>query len=328
VLAPGASARDAKQLEAELRAALARTGAAAGPAIPGDPPMVSIMAGYVEHARATLRSPDTAIHHAARIGPWVELYRASQARECAAHIVRDMSRPMPQPDGTTRPAYAPATINRSLGTLKKALALAWDRGATPENYGARVKRLAEHNAREVLLTVDDVRRLANHCSPPAAAAIWTALLTGARRGEVCQIQRHHIHADRIEIPASHTKTLRTRSVPIVAALRPHLAHFPLPLSVDGVKTAFRRARIAAGLPHVRFHDLRHSCASIMIGLGVDLYTVGEILGHTSVQTTKRYAHLQLARKADALGRLSDLVQPPAPPARKTKPAPARKAARA
>jgi integrase len=257
--------------------------------------MKAVLGVYLEHAKG-LRSPDTAIHHANRLGPWAEKYRASQARECAAHVLKDM-----------KGVYAPATINRSLGALKKALAIAWDHGLTPENYGLRVKRIAENNAREVFLTVKQVSEIAQHCTAPVQAAIWTALLTGARRGEICQIQRKHIHDSHIEIPASHTKTLKVRAVPIVPALRPWLEHFPLSVGFEGIKTSWQRARVAAGMEHVNFHDLRHSCASILVGLGVDLYTVGEILGHSSTQTTKRYAHLQLGKKADALGKLGALV---------------------
>ncbi|MGH6627609.1 MAG: tyrosine-type recombinase/integrase [Burkholderiaceae bacterium] len=273
--------------------------------------MTAIMAGYLEHA-ATLRSPETARFHALRLGPWAQKYRASQARECAAHIVKDMTTPVAGEDGVAKAPYAPATVNRSLGALKKALSIAWESGSTPENYGLRVKRLPEHNARELFLSIDQVRRIAEHCSLPAQAAIWTALLTGARRGEVYHIERAWIHRDHIQIPASHTKTLRSRAVPIVPALRPWLEHFPLQITLDGVKSAFRRARVKAGMPLVRFHDLRHSCASILIGLGVDLYTVGEILGHSSVQTTKRYAHLQLDRKREALAKLGSLVEPAEP----------------
>lgn len=65
------------------------------------------------------------------------------------------------------------------------------------------------------------------------------------------------------------------------------------MTVDGAKSAWRRARVKAGMEHVNFHDLRHSCASIMLGLGVDLYTISKILGHSSAQTTQRYSHLQV-----------------------------------
>ena len=69
----------------------------------------------------------------------------------------------------------------------------------------------------------------------------------------------------------------------------------------------RRARVKAGMPHVNFHDLRHSCASIMLVLGVDLYTISKILGHANVQTPQRYAHLQVAAQRLALDKLSALV---------------------
>ncbi len=298
-LPPGASAGDAKQLEAELRRALGRKHA---PSIPGDPPLIALLAAYLDHARTKLRSPDTAEYHARRAAPWAEKYRASEADRCAAHMVRDMGG-----------SYKPATINRSLGALKAALTLAWRDRLIPENYGARIRRLPEHNERHAYPTIEVVRAITSYCSLPAQAAIWIALLTGARRGEVCQIDpARHVHGDRLEIPATHTKTLRTKSLPIIAPMRPWLAYFPLAIGVDGVKSAFRRARIKAGHPAVRFHDLRHACASMLIEAGEDLYTVGEVLGHTNVQTTRRYAHLQLDRKRAALEKIGNAIAGIAP----------------
>jgi len=61
------------------------------------------------------------------------------------------------------------------------------------------------------------------------------------------------------------------------------------------------ARDACGLPGVRLHDLRHSAASAMVDAGIDLGTVGAVLGHKSAATTKRYAHHGVARLAQALG---------------------------
>ena len=79
------------------------------------------------------------------------------------------------------------------------------------------------------------------------------------------------------------------------------------MTLYGVQSAWRRARVKAGMPHVNFHDLRHSCASIMLGLGVDLYTISKILGHANIQTTQRYAHLQVDAQREALNKLSLLV---------------------
>jgi integrase len=44
-------------------------------------------------------------------------------------------------------------------------------------------------------------------------------------------------------------------------------------------------------PNVRLHDLRHSFASILVSGGASLPLIGQMLGHTQVQTTQRYAHL-------------------------------------
>lgn len=278
-LPEGATASDAKRIGAEIRSALA---AQRAPTIPGDPRMVEVMGLYLEHAK-TLRSPDTAIFHAARLGPWAEKYRASQARECAAHVLRDMTG-----------AYAPATINRSLGALKKALALAWERNLTPENYGLRIKRLPEHNLRDMTLTMEQVKRLADCASEQVAAAIWIALFTGCRRGEILAIQADDMGPESIAIRAGNTKTLRARTVPIVPPLRKYLKLVPLSLNFEGLKTGFRRAREAAEMPWVTFHDLRRSCGTLMIEAGVDLYVVSKVLGHSTVAVTQsRYAHLQV-----------------------------------
>ncbi|UMR29218.1 site-specific integrase [Massilia sp. MB5] len=255
-----------------------------------------------------LRSADTSKHHAKRLGPWAERYKASQAQEFADHVIRDMSKRIPdKKTGKLVPAYAPATINRSLACAKKGLALAWRQRLIPENYGLRIENVAVNNKREVFLTIAQVRRIAEHCSPVAQAAIWGALLTGARRGELFQIQRSHIGRDTITFPASNTKTLRMRVIPIIPALRPWLQYYPLRMTIYGVQSAWRRARVKAGMPHVNFHDLRHSCASILLALGADLYTIGKILGHANVQTTQRYAHLQVEAQRAALDKLSSLV---------------------
>lgn len=306
-LPEGATAGDAKQLEAELRASVGRNRA---PAIPGDPPLMEILELYAEHCDSSLRSPETAKFHAARLYPWAKKYRASEAEDCASAFIRDASKKIEHKDGTVGPAYKPATINRSLGALTKGLRIAWKAKKIPEHYGLKIERLPENNEREVFLTVEEVARLAAACSPQVATAVWVALLTGARRGEVCKIRAEDIGEDTITIPRSHTKKLKPKVVPIVPALRPHLKNLPLTINYEGLKTGFRRAREKAGLQHVNFHDLRHSCASILIGLKVDLYTVSKILGHSSISTTQRYAHLQVDQQRGALEKLGALVQAP------------------
>jgi integrase len=262
--------------------------------IPGDPLLNDLMADYMRHAE-TLRSPETAKHHAQRIGEWTKGRRASEVREVAAAIRDDLL-----------VAYAPATVNRSLGALKKALSMAWEASKTPSDYSGLVKRIPENNQRTVYLSMAQVKKIADHASEQVRAAIWIALLTGCRRGEVCKIAAADIGKDRIRLPAGNTKTLRYREVPITPALRPWLKYLPLAINFEGVKTGFRRAREAAAMPEVHFHDLRHSCATILLQLGADLHVVREILGHTSIKTTERYAHVMLKPQREALTKLGDL----------------------
>ena len=51
---------------------------------------------------------------------------------------------------------------------------------------------------------------------------------------------------------------------------------------------------------VRFHDLRHTAATMMVMSGVDLVTVKEILGHSSIEMTMRYAHPTTEGKMNAV----------------------------
>lgn len=248
------------------------------------------VADAIESARALL-GPNSKLC-AKRIAPWLDGHHASEARTVAAAIARDMGK-----------AYAPATINRSLAALKKALSLAWERNLVPANYGAGIKSLPTHNKREMFLTIEQVHTLADCCPPAARAAVWIALLTGARRGEILKLRAEDVSADTITIHAGNTKTRRTRVVPIVPALRPWLVFVPIDYSsYEGLKTAFQRARIAAEMPWVNFHDLRHSCASILIASGATLYEVSTILGHSTVTTTQRYAHLEVSQQAKAMSR--------------------------
>ncbi len=293
-LPAGATASDAKRIEAELTRAL-HSADQRHVNIPGDPLLAELLADYTDRHAETLRSPSTAKFHAMRIGRWCEGRRASEAKSVATAIIQDMTG-----------HYAPATINRSLGALKKALRDAWERGRTPADYSTLVRRIPENNQRTVYLSMEEVKTIADKASENVRAAIWISLLTGCRRGEVCKIEAKDIGKTTIRLPAGNTKTLRYREVPIFPALRPWLKHLPLAINFEGVKSGFRRAREAAGMPHVHFHDLRHSCATILLQLGADLYVVREILGHTSVKTTERYAHVMVEPQREALTKLGDL----------------------
>lgn len=73
-----------------------------------------------------------------------------------------------------------------------------------------------------------------------------------------------------------------------------------PLSPTNETKRFQRAVKAAGLPEIRFHDLRHTAASILLAKGVHVKLVSEMLGHSTITLTlDTYSHVIPAMHADA-----------------------------
>jgi site-specific recombinase XerD len=75
--------------------------------------------------------------------------------------------------------------------------------------------------------------------------------------------------------------------------------------------SWNTARTKAGLRDVRMHDLRHSFASALVNRGMTLYDVKELLGHASITTTQRYAHLAPSRLMTAASEAAALYDLPA-----------------
>jgi len=139
--------------------------------------------------------------------------------------------------------------------------------------------------------------------------IRLAVHTGCRKGELLGLQweRVDLQAGLIHLETDHTKTRRRRSVPINADARAAILsrarfrarHCPKGEWVfcheDGrrigdVKRSFAKACERAGIHDFR-HDLRHTCAAWLVSAGADLCEVRDLLGHTTVKMTERYAHL-------------------------------------
>jgi integrase len=76
---------------------------------------------------------------------------------------------------------------------------------------------------------------------------------------------------------------------------------------------FEATRKTATLRRIRYHDLRHTAASLLLALGVPIHVVQKILGHTDIRTTMNiYGHLYDAEKKDAANRMDTLLLPVAP----------------
>jgi integrase len=96
--------------------------------------------------------------------------------------------------------------------------------------------------------------------------------------------------------------------PAVAELAVDNADVKAPRRLDkhraDLNGPWRRIQKAAGLEGVRLHDLRHSHASRGTALGVDLYMISSLLGHTQVATTQRYAHHGMDNRSRASDRIA------------------------
>ena len=82
-----------------------------------------------------------------------------------------------------------------------------------------------------------------------------------------------------------------------------------PLEPDYVTRKFSQVIVQAEMPPIRFHDLRHTTASILLSLGFSIKDIGDWLGHSDYSTTANiYAHLDLSRKKDIAGKLNKSLE--------------------
>jgi integrase len=212
----------------------------------------------------------------------------------------------------------PGTINRELGLLSAALNwarrdLEWDipnpvQGRRLREPEGRVRWLRRNEAEQLIQAAETERQ-----APHLADFIRLALHTGMRRGELLGLtwDRVDLDAGLVRLDAAHTKTARRRSVPINRAARAALAtrlswrdanckeapwvfcriRKGKPERIANIKRAFASACRRAGIEDFTPHDLRHTCAAWLVSAGVPLTEVRDLLGHSTIRMTERYAHL-------------------------------------
>lgn len=199
----------------------------------------------------------------------------------------------------------PATVRNRLAYLRAACRWAWKHHDMGEHDPAERMVLPKvKNARQVYLTRRDMLRIARHMGLTYARdVIRVAFYTGMRVSEILSADARR-DGDGWALSIPDSKNGQPRKVPVHPKVA-HLvrSHWPPRLTVWTASKAFKAAAHAVGLGHARLHDLRHSAASEMVNAGVDLYTVGGVLGHKSAASTARYAHLAQERLRAAVRRI-------------------------
>jgi len=200
----------------------------------------------------------------------------------------------------------PATLAKELQVLRNSLNIAmreWEWLETTPFTKVRIE--IPKNQKERWLTLDEEALLLGECPDWLREIVTFAIYTGMRRNEILSLRWPQVDMDREMVTLLVTKNKEKRGIPlsekIVALLKAKMETrknsgyvFPSETGtmIEGhnVGRSFRKAREKAGLPDVRFHDLRHTAGSRMVQAGVDIYTVSLILGHKTLAMTKRYAH--------------------------------------
>ena len=220
---------------------------------------------------------------------------------------------------------APATVRGIHTTLHHALRTAADEGLIPFNPAEKATLPSVPNTPKRVLTHDQLEKFlcAIQFDPIWHDFFYTELTTGLRRGELCGLRwedfdgqagtlqvRRTIRASKggelavgetktyagqrtILLPYSTTRLLKGRGT---AALTQWIFPDPLrperPVNPGSAYRSLKELLKQAGLPSIRFHDLRHTFATHALASGVDAKTLSSILGHTKASfTLDTYTHV-------------------------------------
>jgi integrase len=198
-------------------------------------------------------------------------------------------------------------------------------------------KLPKATAREEMhfLTAEQVSALADAITPRFRALVYTAAYAGLRAGEIgaLRVDRLNLLKGTLDVVASlwegnaqliigppKSGKRRTLTIPrfLAEMFGEHLAAYPSTngyvfSSTQGAMLRhrnfydrhFKPAVAAAGLPEMlRFHDLRHTCAALLIANGRHMEEVKEYLGHSTIRVTSdRYGHLFPAAREALAGSL-------------------------
>lgn len=197
-----------------------------------------------------------------------------------------------------------SSINHRIAAISKIMNVALDRGGLDAR--PKMPRKRQHETRFRIVTKEEEGRLLffmRQCGFDIQAdAITTLVDTGMRVGELLRIKERDIDMRESLIHTWQTKTQAPRTIPMTRRVREavrsrltgHPSHRLFPLGRYDLYKAWDRARARMDLiedQYFTINALRHTCASRLVLMGVNLKVVQNWMGHKSYQSTLRYAHL-------------------------------------
>lgn len=279
------------ELEARLREELERDHLGLSPRRT----LEDALADYLDGPARALRAYDSLLYKARILRPYLTGRAIEHAPAAAAAIIRD----------DANLGRAAATTNRTLALLRRLCNLAYQWGWTSANVGQRIKLLPERGERHIYLQPEQVDIVAawlrTRQREGEADAVILAAYTGLRRGELLRLEPDDYLDGVLRVAAA--KSGKPRLVPVPSPAWDACTRLPLRCTASTLRDWFGQARDDCGLPHVHFHDLRHTYASWLIQAGANMQAVKNLLGHSTMQMTSRYAHLADEHLREAVSKI-------------------------
>lgn len=230
-----------------------------------------------------------------------------------------------------RQEVAAGTINRQLQMLGRALRhMQRVHRAKVADLDLRSAQVKEPKERIRELSKEEQKLLFKHLRHDLHPWVQFALMTGARLATICELRWSDISLDTARM-RFRIKGDDIQFFPINRELRAFLSALPRAdekphsdyvityidqssrakkrrkiTASGGISEEFRQALERAGIEDFRFHDLRHTFATRMLRQTGNLKLVSRLLGHKSIETTMRYAHVLDEDLADAMEEFSTL----------------------
>jgi integrase len=302
--------------------------------------MAELLPGSVKASTAASYVDMTRRHIVPQLG---HLYLAKLSRDDVRRFIRQLARAKSQRRGDDR-VLSGRTVQYVHSILRRALEDARREDLIGRNVAREVSSPRYERREFEPLSPDEARVLLAAAADDRLYPVYVlALVLGLRRGEILGLRWSAVDLDRAtlrvqsslqrvggQLAFTSPKTKRSRrAIPLPRAVVKVLtAHRDVqagerakaelwadadlvfttaigtPIEPRNLSRHFEALRDGAKVRRVRFHDLRHSCASLLFELGVPLRMVMEILGHSQISTTSDiYTHVmpaQYREVADAL----------------------------
>ena len=283
----------------------------------GEMPFKKLLEVYSEYAQTNKLSWKEESGKIKKLTDFFQSYKIGDIKPCLIEKYRASRKNTPKRNGKT---LSNATINRETSILSKMLSIAVRNNWIDSNPCRSIRKLCEDTIMERYLQPEEEEKLLSFCTgwqKYMKSLLICALHTGMRRGEIFKLRWNCVNLQDGFITVTKTKSGKDRKIPISSALMQELTElnnnrrseyvFTNPLTGEPYTTIRKSFEVLckkSGIENLRFHDLRHTAATRMVAMGVELIIVQDILGHSNITTTMRYSHPMPERKKMAIEALA------------------------